>query len=114
MLNSSINVKEATCNSRELRALRPTENYMQVALRSLDNICSISRFLGVEFGKNNPLCTHTHTHLRVVTLHILISEQWGHVHQPALSKKEGEENTQGGGYYIQDFSDNWILFTGTQ
>lgn len=61
VLKSSINIREATCYSRELKALRLTENYMQVALRSLENICSISRFLGVELGNNNPLCTHTHT-----------------------------------------------------
>ena len=115
MLKSSINIREATCNSRELKALRLTENYMQVALRSLENICSISRFLEWSLvTTTHSVHTHTHAIGRVVTLHILISEQWGHVHQHALSKKEGEENTQGGVHYIQAFSHNWVLFTGTQ
>lgn len=59
MLKSSIIVKEVTYNSRELKALRDTENCMQVAaMRSLEDICSTSMFMGIQFGKEHLSYTH--------------------------------------------------------
>lgn len=53
MLKSSIIVKEVTYNSRELKALRDTENCMQVAaMRSLEDICPPPCLWEYSLGKN--------------------------------------------------------------